>query len=402
MNGETTIGARLRILRRWRGMTLAELADQSGLSQSYLSMAERGQRTLDRRSSIAALATVLRVSEADLVGGPHLTADPVQSEPHTTVPQVRAALLANTLTAPVADQARPLRDLAAEMARIDRSEYKFRDTGRLLPALIDELHVHACVPADEEAHRLALETLIEAFQTATFISKDLGYTDLAHIAAMRAAEAAHILGDPVSRGKAASLRIHTMPAASWRARLAQAEAAAEALQPHARDATGVQVLGMLTLAAALSATVAADSSRADHWLDEAAELATRVPDTPAANWGAFSATNVRVWRVALAVERGEGGGKILDMAREVDEAVIAGRRGRHAAFLADVGRGLAREPRTRALAVRWLGRAERVAAHKIRNDQRVRETVAVMMQQSRAAAGSRELRGMAARLGVPH
>jgi hypothetical protein len=90
------------------------------------------------------------------------------------------------------------------------------------------------------------------------------------------------------------------------------------------------------------------------------------------------------------------------MAREVDEAVIAGRRGRHAAFLADVGRGLAREPRMRAQAVRWLGRAERVAAHKIRNDQRVRETVAVMMQQSRAAAGSRELRGMAARLGVPH
>ncbi len=39
---EATIGARLRILRRWRGMTLAELSGLAGVSLSYLSMVERG------------------------------------------------------------------------------------------------------------------------------------------------------------------------------------------------------------------------------------------------------------------------------------------------------------------------------------------------------------------------
>ncbi|MEV7005578.1 helix-turn-helix domain-containing protein [Streptosporangium sp. NPDC051022] len=402
MHDEATVGARLRTLRRWRRMSLAQLAGQAGLSKSFLSMAERGQRALDRRSHIAALAGALRVSETELVGGPHLSEDPVQSAPHTTIPAIREALLTNTLTAPAVDHARPLPDLVAEMTRIDRSEVKFAEVGELLPRVINELHVHACAPADELAHRIALETLIEAFQTATFSAKDLGYADLAHIAAMRAGEVASILADPVSTGKAASLRIHTMPDASWAVRYATAKNAAEALQPHVRNDAGVHVLGMLTLATALTATVASDPANSDHWLDEAAELATRVPDTPGENWGAFSATNVAVWRVGLAVERSEAGGVVLGLAHQVDESRIADRRGRHATFLADVGRGLAREARMREEAVRWLRRAESVAPHKIRNDTKARESVAVMLEQAKSASLGRELRGMAARMGIPH
>ena len=51
-----TIGARLRTLRRWRGMTQTQVAGLAGLSPSFLSMVETGQRPLDRRSHIAALA----------------------------------------------------------------------------------------------------------------------------------------------------------------------------------------------------------------------------------------------------------------------------------------------------------------------------------------------------------
>ena len=79
---EITIGARLRTLRRWRGKTQVELAGLAGLPPSFLSMVESGQRPLDRRSHIAALASALRVSETDLVGGPHLTPDPMQSDAH--------------------------------------------------------------------------------------------------------------------------------------------------------------------------------------------------------------------------------------------------------------------------------------------------------------------------------
>src|SRR5712691_5690530 len=109
---EATIGARLRILRRWRGMTQAELAGLADLSPSFMSMVETGQRPLDRRSHIAAIASALRVSETDLVGGPHLSSDRMQSDPHTAIPALREALQTNKLTTPVVDRARPLAELA--------------------------------------------------------------------------------------------------------------------------------------------------------------------------------------------------------------------------------------------------------------------------------------------------
>jgi hypothetical protein len=288
------------------------------------------------------------------------------------------------------------------MGRIDRSEYKHVEVGEKLPAVIDELHVHAAAPADEAAYQLALETLIEAFQTATFTSKDLGYGDLAHIAAMRADEVAAILADPVTTGKATSLRVHTMSTATRDSALGLAEDAANTLEPHARDDQAVQVLGMLTLAASLMATVLYRYDRAAHWLDEAAELAARIPDKPGENWGAFSASNVGAWRIALATERGETGGDLLELANQIDEERLKPRRGRHAAFLADVGRGLARDRRTRNEAVRWLRRAEEVAPHKIRNNASVQNTLEVLHTQALDSAVSVELRGMMARMGIPH
>src|SRR5690349_16298025 len=108
---EITIGARLRTLRRWRGMTQTELAGLCGVSTSFVSMVEQGQRLLDRRSHIAAMAAALRVSETDLVGGPHLSEDRVQSDPHMAIPPLRVALQTNSLTRPAVDRARPVSEL---------------------------------------------------------------------------------------------------------------------------------------------------------------------------------------------------------------------------------------------------------------------------------------------------
>jgi len=89
------------------------------------------------------------------------------------------------------------------------------------------------------------------------------------------------------------------------------------------------------------------------------------------------------------------------MARMIDQAKIAYRT-RQASFLADVGRGLAREPKMRDDAVRWLRRAEDAGPQHVRNHPASRETVAYLLNRARADAGGRELRGMAARMGVPH
>jgi transcriptional regulator with XRE-family HTH domain len=402
---EITTGARLRTLRRWRGMTQVELAGLADLSPSFLSMVEHGQRLLDRRSHIAAVASALRVSESDLIGGPHLSADPLQSDPHACIPALRVALMTSSLTEPAAERARPLPELAGEMVRIEplHQACDYLAVGTALPSVLDELHYHVAVPEDEAAYQLALETLVDACVCATFTAKDLGYQDLAYTAATRADEAARILDDPVQLGKAAFLRVHTLPrAGSWDRILSSAEKAANALESRASGPDGTEVLGMLTLSASLSAAALRNHDQAGQWLGEASELAHQVADEPDANWMAFSSTNVGVWRVAIGVERGESGLAVLELADHVHLDKLNGKPGRRAAFLADVGRGLAREPKTRVEAVRWLRQAEDTAPQWIRNSPAVRETVAYLLNRATATAGGRELRGMAARMGVPH
>jgi hypothetical protein len=157
---------------------------------------------------------------------------------------------------------------------------------------------------------------------------------------------------------------------------------------------------MLTLHAALAASVLQRPDLITAWLDEATQLAGRVPDDLRGNWEHFSATNVAIWRQAISVERGDVGNalRVASAVRQENLTI----RSRKADFFAETGRGLAREPRTRAEAVRWLRRAEDTAPQRVRNSAAVRETAAFLLSRATATAGGRELRGMAARMGVPH
>ena len=402
---EVTIGARLRILRRWRGMTQVQLAGLAALSPSFISMVEQGQRPLDRRSHVASIASALRVSEVDLVGGPHLTPDPLQSDPHLGIPAIRVALQTNTLTSPAVDRARPVGELArviTDQIEPMRRATDYVGTGQLLPDVLDELHYHVAAPADEAAQQLALKTLVEACLCATFTAKNLNYADLAHLAALRAEEAAAQLGDPIYQGKAAFAWLNTLPRTAGVRNLAAAERAAEDLQPYAVTPLGGQVLGMLLLTTSLMAASVQRSDTALHWLDEAEQVARTVPDQPMRNWQAFSMANVHVWRVTVGVERGESGGAVLELSKGVNLDLLGPVPSRRASFLADGGRGLARESRTMPEAVRWLRQAEEAAPQRVRNSAAVRETVAYLLNRAKASAGGRELRGMAARMGVPH
>ena len=275
--------------------------------------------------------------------------------------------------------------------------------GQRLPSVIDELYRHAAQPADEAARRLALEALVEACVIAAAVTKELNYMDLANLAALRAEEAAGLLDDPVQKGKADFMWLLTLPRArSWGRSLAAAEQAASALEPYARDPLGLEVLGMITLTAALAAAASQRIDRAGDWLGEAAGIAARVPDVPARTWQCFSATNVNIWRVSVGVECGTSGNDVLGLAKGVNLGLLEPKASRRASFLSDVGRGLAREPGTRAEAVRWLRRAEDTAPQRIRNSASARETVAYLLSRATAGAGGRELRGMAARMGIPH
>jgi transcriptional regulator with XRE-family HTH domain len=407
LDESSTIGARLRELRRWRGMTLAEVAGPAGVTPAYLSMVERGLRSLDRRSVISGVAGALQVSESELVGGPHLGKDPLQSGPHTAVPALRFTLAVNTLGEAAVEKARPLPVVAAELESL-RPAHGAGDYLRLgpaLPGILDELYLHAAATRGEDEQVRAVRALVDALLWSASMCHNLRYPDLAQIASRAAMDAANRISDPVRLGMTQFERIGTAPHPSpgaWVQALSMTERAAAALEPHARDEQSLQVLGMLTLRCAFAAAASLKSTEADHWLAEAQKLAARVnDDDPARNWEWFGATNVAIWRTALAVERGESGPVVLKLASAVDPAklVVATRR---AGLYLDVGRGVARDPKTQEEAARWLRRAEQAAPQQFRNYAPAREAVAYLLTRARTTAGGRELRGMAARMGVPH
>ena len=194
-----TIGARLRELRRWRRMTLTEVAGLAGISAAYLSMAERGLRSLDRRSTISALAAALRVSETDLTGGPHLGTDPLQSGPHATIPALRVALAMNAVGEPAASQGLPLAALIAGLDQL-RPAYAAGDYMRIggaLPCLIDELYLHVSQPVGEAARVTSAGALAEACRWSAAMCHNLRYPDLSQLAARTAVDVARMTGDPV-------------------------------------------------------------------------------------------------------------------------------------------------------------------------------------------------------------
>jgi transcriptional regulator with XRE-family HTH domain len=65
-----TIGRRLRQARCARGKTLVVVAGLAGISESHLSRLERGQRALNRRSLIEALANALEIAPSELTTRP--------------------------------------------------------------------------------------------------------------------------------------------------------------------------------------------------------------------------------------------------------------------------------------------------------------------------------------------
>ncbi len=102
----TDTGHPLRQVRRRRGLTQVELAGLAGLSYSYISMVETGQRRLTRRDHVNALAAALRVSPAEIA--PSTLAGSDEWAPSPAVPASPFPALCDEISAAWH------RDLAAE------------------------------------------------------------------------------------------------------------------------------------------------------------------------------------------------------------------------------------------------------------------------------------------------
>ena len=113
------IGARVRAVRVRQGMSLGALAAATGLSKAHLSRIERGERSLDRRSTLQAIADALRTPVAELTGQPFTPRNQAETTAHAAALGIRDVLMwpQAWVLAPPADLSRWRPD--QPMARLD-------------------------------------------------------------------------------------------------------------------------------------------------------------------------------------------------------------------------------------------------------------------------------------------
>jgi transcriptional regulator with XRE-family HTH domain len=373
-------------------MTLQVLADLSGLSKSFLSMVENGERNLERRRHIVAIADALNVAPADLIGSAAEFMDSPRSGGHESVHDVRVALLTSSLDHTGAASAESPHRLLQEAEEINvlRLHCQFDAVGRRLRDLIPEAHR----AASSNEPTLGLKALVIATQAATFWLKYTGYADLAWIAAERGRQAAERLEDPVWIGAADFARAQALSGLG--AYPAMGDVAAAAAQATSRDTqAGLEVYGihLLNQAFAASAGGGADVSAA---LTEARDVAARTGEGDAFGF-MFGPANVDLGASGIALEQGNPD-EALQIGRVLDPRTIPTPYRRSAYYL-DLAAALVRTGHT-SEAILELRRAEQIAPQRFQNSPLARELIAVMLQRSTRNPDGRELRSIAHRLGV--
>ncbi|MDQ3578074.1 MAG: helix-turn-helix domain-containing protein [Actinomycetota bacterium] len=399
------IGRRLREIRAWRGLSLRVAAELAGISAPYLSRIERGERPVDNRRLISALADALAVSPSELIGHPARWNDPAMAAAQATVPAVRLALIADRLGGrPAAGgSGRDVRLLSAEAERAVelRSACDLPAMGAMLPALVADLqNVAATSRGDDRI--AALEGLMHGYATAMTLLHMLGYQMEAWEAATKSAEVAAELGGGWPSVAAFTLT-HALLPMGTEAQEHAYRTASEAADA-ARDVTGqvqgdpaLGAYGSLCVVSGLAAAATSRDAEAAERIAEAQQVAQRVGEC-SPTVATFGPTNVAMYQMKGALEVGDFeraaqlGGRI-----KPDQITSAERR---AMYWIDYGRALARMRGRQQEAVEAFRSGERCAPLRVRGNVYAREAVADLLGRARRDAVGRELRGMAYRMGI--
>jgi hypothetical protein len=280
----------------------------------------------------------------------------------------------------------PLPELRAQVATLheDYQAARYETVVGRLPDLITLIDGLPRVAADGE-RREGLCTYVGAYVGAAKLLTKLGVTDLAVVAADRAATIAVEADSLGARGMAAYQVVCALLRAD---RTDEAERLAMSMAEKIHgSATAeapvlVSVAGALWLIAAVAAARRTDRGEAWARLDAADRLARLLGEDANYAWTAFGPTNVLIHRVSVAAELGEPG-EALRAATEVDPTRLAeGLRSRRAQVSLDLAWAQAQRKRD-AEATLHLLEAERSAPEAIRYNAMVRDLLREMLARSR-------------------
>ncbi|MEV5451309.1 helix-turn-helix domain-containing protein [Streptomyces sp. NPDC052535] len=286
LSSDEHIGTRVRIARNAAGLTQVELADFLNRAESWMANVESGRQVLDRFSVITAIADRCDVDVVWLLGQPYRLQRGGGSLAHAHIPALRTGLRRAGLILsghPGLSPQGPPADLT-DMRRRSRAANAARQAAdlpkvaTLLPHMIEDLNT-TLLFAHDRGRGDVLRLLVDAARTARMALNQLGYPDLAWIAAEVAAGAAGQLDDPVVKGAVAWDRCGALlHQASLKDTVAVADAALRDLEPHAtgRDSKAVSLRGALHLRCAIAH--ARGNQKADAWarIDAALDDANRL------------------------------------------------------------------------------------------------------------------------------
>lgn len=401
--GVGEIGRRLGEIRASAGLSLQTVADRAGFSRSYISQIQRGEKAVDKRSTLESLARALGVAPTDLTGRPiaDVLADPATAAAHATIEHLEQ-ILSDIGYGDAAISSRPWPEVAADLHHLNtvlRPSTDYAGQGAVLPRLIAELQ--ALVSASGVPRRDVLVGLMQCYHSAVVVTRNLGVRGVPALAALHARRVAEELAEPSWLALAAWLRVSAIGGGDRARARAVAERGIADLHPHLGSPGAEQMAGALHLQAALAGAATRDAGATAAHLDEATALARPLPDDDLRGFGAlyFGPENVAIWRMSMAVELGEHG-RAVELAKRADPARVPS-AARRAVLWSDLGRALAHSTPTRNDAVAMLRRAEDIAPVYVRTRPLVRETITHLMQRARRDERvGRELRGMAYRMGL--
>jgi transcriptional regulator with XRE-family HTH domain len=392
------LGARISYWRERRGMTQQLLADRVGRSKSWLEKVEAGTRSADRLPILLSICRELRIDLPVLIGR-DIDRDTPECMDDDQVEAIRAALerydgIRRDLPPDYrADIPRLRRRLAHVWSAFEMADYGVISDA--LPGLLVDAQRASAADGTEDARRI----LTEAYRVTASTLRKLGENNLAWLAADRGIALAEQIGDPVLAAIAATHVANALIALGRPGPALDLNVShASRLAPRLHGDANTSVYGNMVLKAAMAAAAVGNAASVRDLVQEARDVARRVPDHANHYHLSFGMTNVGVHHVSALVSMGEGG-LAVEAAARIEEVGFRGmRRERRASHYVDVARGHSQAGQ-RDEALEKLLEAEALASAEVACRPVARATIENLVQRSRGKPPT-ALRALAARAGV--
>lgn len=392
-------GARVQRLRRRARMTQEQLGLAVDRDQTWVSKVENDHVEIDSISVLHALARALRAHPNEITGRPYHGMTDDDARGHTAVTELTRELRRADLPAE-GETHRTLDELATEVTRLsrERGQAKYTQLAQDAVGLLAELHV-AYEQLEGSRREQAYGLFALACKEVHSVAYGLGYPELIVHAQTRTAWAAARCGDANLAGIADYLAARDL----WTTNdhddaMFLLDRTAQTVQASAErgDAAAVSLYGALHLRAAVTAARANNADEAYSRLD-LAQTALSWADPggdPYTLW--WSAGNIGLHRVGVAVELGDGAEAVRRARGFVIPKDLPPSRLGH--YYLDLTRGYVWINNVDR-AVASLERAERLALQLVRNHPMAHATVRQLLRLERSSTRER-LRSIANRFHV--